>query len=102
MGHHPLFSPFMDTKAALLTEIEAYLARTGMTAGTFGRRAVNDGKFLRRIRGGGGITTETADRVKRFMADNPTPYPAGLSPSQRRADARADAQPERAAIAGCV
>jgi hypothetical protein len=52
----------------LLREISEYCRQTGLAESTFGRRAVNDGKFAARLRNGGRITTETVDRVRAFMA----------------------------------
>jgi SAM-dependent methyltransferase len=40
-----------------------------MAESTFGRRAVNDGKFVPRLRFGGRVTTQTVDRVHAFIAD---------------------------------
>src|SRR5580698_6573462 len=37
----------------ILEEISAYCRREGMAESTFGRRAVNDGKFVNRLRFGG-------------------------------------------------
>lgn len=66
----------MDPRAALLEEITAYVATRGVTESTFGRMAVNDGKFVARVRAGGGITFATAARVREFIASNP-PKPRG-------------------------
>ncbi|HEY6254970.1 MAG TPA: hypothetical protein VIY51_04165 [Xanthobacteraceae bacterium] len=60
----------------LLQEIADYCRRTGLAESTFGRRAVNDGKFAARLRNGGRITTETVDRVRAFMA-SPHEQPGG-------------------------
>lgn len=57
----------MDHRAALLEEIAAFTAERRMADTTFGRRAVNDGKFVARLRGGGNITFSTADRVREFI-----------------------------------
>lgn len=57
----------MSMQADLLGEIDAFLARTGMAESTFGRLAVNDGKFVARIRGGGGLTLATMERVRGFI-----------------------------------
>jgi hypothetical protein len=51
----------------LLSEIVAFCRRVGMAESTFGRRAVNDGKFVPRLRVGGRVTTQTVDRVHAFM-----------------------------------
>lgn len=58
----------MDQRETLLGEIEAFLAERGIAASTFGRMAVNDGKFVARLAGGGGITFKTAERVRDFIA----------------------------------
>ena len=60
----------MDSEG-LLREISDYCRRVGMAESTFGRRAVNDGKFVSRVKYGGRITTETLARVKNFMAAHP-------------------------------
>ncbi len=56
----------------LLGEISDYCRKVGMAESTFGRRAVNDGKFVGRLRIGGRITTETVERVRSFMQQHPT------------------------------
>jgi SAM-dependent methyltransferase len=56
----------------LLSEISNYCRKVGMAESTFGRRAVNDGKLVSRLRIGGRITTDTAERVRSFILDNPT------------------------------
>ncbi|HUN48602.1 MAG TPA: hypothetical protein VMU85_18880, partial [Stellaceae bacterium] len=53
---------------ALLREISEYCRQVGMAESTFGRLAVNDGKLVSRLRFGGRVTTETAERVRAFMA----------------------------------
>lgn len=58
----------MSTVASLLAEIDAFLAETGIAATTFGRHAVNDGKFVGRIRSGSGITVALVDRVRAHIA----------------------------------
>jgi hypothetical protein len=54
----------------LLSEISDYCRRVGMAESTFGRRAVNDGKLVSRLRIGGRITTDTAERVRSFIRQN--------------------------------
>ena len=44
----------------LLTEIEAFLAETGMTATKFGLAAVNDGHLVAKLRKGNSVTLRTA------------------------------------------
>jgi hypothetical protein len=53
----------------LLREITDYCRKAGVAESTFGRLAVNDGKFVNRLRDGGRITTNTFDRVRSFIAD---------------------------------
>src|SRR5471030_2566104 len=47
-----------------------------MAETTFGRRAVNDGKLISRLRFGGRVTTDTLDRVRAFMSQPVAPRPA--------------------------
>jgi hypothetical protein len=51
----------------LLGSISEFCQRTGMAESTFGRRAVNDGKFVARLRDGARVTPETLTRVNQFM-----------------------------------
>jgi len=51
----------------LLGSISQFCQRTGMAESTFGRRAVNDGKFVARLRDGARVTPETLHRVNQFM-----------------------------------
>jgi hypothetical protein len=64
----------------LLQEISDYCRASGLAESTFGRRAVNDGKLAARLRNGGRITTDTVDRVRTFIAENPSD-PAGTRPT---------------------
>jgi hypothetical protein len=77
----------MDHVAALLGEIEAFIADAAMAETTFGRLAVNDGKFVARLRARGNITFATAERVRGFINKR---REAGLS-------AKVAAQPVQAA-----
>jgi hypothetical protein len=65
----------MDIKADLVTDIDAFLAQSGMAETTFGRLAVNDGKFLGRLRTGGNLTISTVDRVRAFLTSHPRRLP---------------------------
>jgi hypothetical protein len=51
----------------LLGSISQFCQRTGMAESTFGRRAVNDGKFVARLRDGARVTPETLQRVNQFI-----------------------------------
>jgi SAM-dependent methyltransferase len=52
---------------ALLRDIADYCRRARMAESTFGRLAVNDGKLVSRLRLGGRVTTDTAERVRTFI-----------------------------------
>ena len=58
----------MSTISSLLAEIEAFLAETGMKKTVFGRAALNDGAFVKRLQDGGGVTLSTVDRVRAYIA----------------------------------
>ena len=56
------------TVKELLTEIEAYCARSQMTPTAFGKHAMNDGNFVHRLKDGRipGITT--IERIHAYIA----------------------------------
>lgn len=57
-----------DDIEQLLVEVDEYLARTGMAASTFGKKTVNDGKCIDRLRAGGRAWPETVEAIRHFMA----------------------------------
>src|ERR1044072_4038968 len=59
--------PTQARGGTLLGSISEFCQRTGMAESTFGRRAVNDGKFVARLRDGARVTPETLNRVNQFM-----------------------------------
>jgi hypothetical protein len=65
----------MTDRDTLLREIDAFRERTGMTDTRFGRAALNDGHFVRRLREGGNITLRTVERVRAFMRADSAPQP---------------------------
>lgn len=71
----------MTSMDALLREIEAHLREFDVAESTFGRRAVNDGKLVDRLRRGGDVTLKTAERVRAFIASER----AKATPKRRRA-----------------
>jgi hypothetical protein len=75
----------------LLDCIAAFCREKAMAESTFGRRAVNDGKFVSRLRDGARITPETLERVSSFMARHGTVAPA--SPPELRSLIRATVRP---------
>src|SRR6266850_4759857 len=74
----------------LLGSISDFCHRTGMAESTFGRRAVNDGKFVARLRDGARVTPETLERVNQFMIKNGSAS-AGDAPPELMALIRATA-----------
>jgi hypothetical protein len=54
-------------EGGLLDSISAFCRQYGIAESTFGRRAVNDGKFVARLRDGARITPETLERVSAYM-----------------------------------
>lgn len=59
----------MDTQAQLLSEIEAFLSTRRQAETTFGRMAVNDGKFVSRLRAGANMTLATIGRVRAHIKE---------------------------------
>jgi hypothetical protein len=64
---------------ALLRDIAEYCRSAGIAESTFGRLAVNDGKLVGRLRLGGRVTTDTAERVRAFIAHEPHPPVNGVA-----------------------
>ena len=62
--------------ASLLESIADFCRRTGMAESTFGRQAVNDGKFVTRLRDGARVTPETLQRVTGYLASRGAAAPA--------------------------
>ena len=60
----------MNAQQTLLAEIEAFLLVSGMAPGSFGHATVNDGKFVGRLRRGGSVTLDTAERIRKYIAEN--------------------------------
>ena len=59
----------MSTQGQLLAEIEAFLRNRKMAETTFGRMAVNDGKFVARLRAGANMTLATIDKARGFIGE---------------------------------
>ena len=60
----------------LLDTIAEFCRKAGVAESTFGRRAVNDGKFVARLRDGARITPETLERLSDYMARHGVALPA--------------------------
>jgi hypothetical protein len=85
--------------ATLLDSIAQFCRANGLAESTFGRRAVNDGKFVARLRDGARVTPETLERVSGFLARHGAAAPA--SPPELKALVRvAPAAPPVAPAAG--
>lgn len=59
----------MSATEALLSEIEDFSRKAGIKPSTLGRKAINDGKLHERLRKGGSVTLETAERIRRWMLE---------------------------------
>jgi len=57
-----------DARAQLLSDIEEFLRRNNMFATEFGRRVANNTALVTRLRSGLDVRLETADRIRKFMA----------------------------------
>lgn len=68
----PFMVQGMSETRLLLHEIEAFIGSTAMAASTFGRKAVNDGKLVMRLRAGSTVTLEKASRIREFIRANTT------------------------------
>ena len=61
----------------ILAQISEFCRRSDMAESTFGRRAVNDGKLVHRLREGKRITIDTLERIQAYIAAS---TPGGLPP----------------------
>lgn len=52
-----------------IDEVEEFLSASGMKETTFGIMAINDGKFVRKLRTGRRCWPETMDRVRMFIKE---------------------------------
>jgi hypothetical protein len=88
----------MDQMNDLIEEIESYCRRHEMAESTFGRMAVNDGKFVGRLRSGRTVTTKTLTRVRDFMGkDADTGAETAPAGSRKRAASKSTTKtPKRA------
>jgi len=68
----------MTDADTLLAQIEQACKRLKMAQTTFGRQAVNDGKFVSRLQQGGRVTLQTVERVHRFIAEQGGPSASTL------------------------
>lgn len=59
----------MSTVKSLIAEIEAFCGDAEIAEATFGTRAAKDGKFVKRLRGGAGVTLATVEKVQAYIAE---------------------------------
>ena len=57
----------MNADREIIELIETFCSHHGMAESTFGFRAINDGKFVRRLRNGGRVTTATLAKVRAYI-----------------------------------
>src|SRR5258708_38973581 len=53
----------------ILSQISEFCRQAGVAESTFGRRAVNGGKLVHRLREGKRITVDTLERIRGFLGD---------------------------------
>ena len=76
----------------ILSQISAFCRQADMAESTFGRRAVNDGKLVHRLREGKRITIDTLDRIQAYIAASTgsLPPPRGLQVREEKRDPRSN------------
>ena len=72
----------------ILAQISEFCRNADMAESTFGRRAVNDGKLVARLREGKRITIDTLERIQAYIAaalpgGMPLPRPLDVAPERR-------------------
>ena len=75
----------------ILSQITEFCRKADMAESTFGRRAVNDGKLVQRLREGKRITIDTLERIQAYIAASTTgglPPPRGLQVPPEKRDPR--------------
>jgi len=74
----------MNENQALLNEIADFCRGAGIAESTFGKQAVNDGKFVGRLREGKQVTTRTVARVRAYIGTGGGDHAAGTRSAPRR------------------
>ncbi len=54
----------------ILKEIDDFLEHSGMAESTFGKKTLNDGKLVDRLRKGGDVVSRNLDKIREFIAAN--------------------------------
>ena len=76
----------------ILSQISEFCRQADMAETTFGRRAVNDGKLVHRLREGKRITIDTLDRIQAYIAAS---TPGGAAAAARPRGAAREARSAR-------
>src|SRR6266403_3678249 len=90
-AHQPGPSPYAMKNDHILSQISEFCRQADMAESTFGRRAVNDGKLVHRLREGKRITIDTLDRIQAYIAASVpggVPPPRGLEVPPEKRDPR--------------
>ena len=75
----------------LLNQISEFCQQNDMAETTFGRRTVNDGKLVHRLREGKRITIDTLDRIQAYIAaSGGVPLPRSLDVVPEKRDPRSN------------
>lgn len=59
----------MDTLEAFISDIDAFLDRSGMTPTAFGRKAMGDPSFIPNLRSGRCPNMRTVSRIRTFITE---------------------------------
>jgi hypothetical protein len=65
-----------NPEAALLAEIEAFIAERGMSASRFGLETVNDCNLVKQLRGKRSVTLRTATKIQSYIQRHRAKEPA--------------------------
>ncbi|MFN4169967.1 MAG: hypothetical protein ACK4HD_16780 [Pannonibacter phragmitetus] len=59
----------MTGREKLLKEIEDFLKDTGMGPSYFGKRSIGSSEVVKRLRSGGNVRLDTAERIRQFISE---------------------------------
>ena len=62
----------MNDPQQLISEIDSFLAETGMAPSTFGQKAVSNWRIVDQIKSGGNTGINTIARIREFMREHKT------------------------------
>jgi hypothetical protein len=63
----------MITNQSIIDSVERFCREQAIAETTFGKRAVNDGKLLARLRDGKSISIDTYNRIMKVIEDGAAP-----------------------------